>query len=80
MEYQMTRFEASFDCGDDDRLPQWEVVEWTHAGPDGTRWGHRAAYADDKHDAEHTASMLNAAYERSLYDTQGCEFDCEFLL
>ncbi len=71
----MSRFEAVFDCGDDDRLPTWEVVEWDYDDGRGNRWGHRAEFAADKHDAERTADLLNAAYERELVANQECEFD-----
>ena len=38
MKAQM-RFEAVFDCGDDDREPRWSVVEWDYISPSGARSG-----------------------------------------
>jgi hypothetical protein len=76
----MSRFEAFFDCGEtDERLPQWEVVEW-FGEVNGVRTGARVTYADDQEDAERTAQMLNIAYERQLFNSQGCEFDCDMLM
>lgn len=76
----MSRFEAFFDCGEtDERLPQWEVVEW-FSEVNGVRSGARVTYADNQEDAERTAQMLNIAHERQLFDSQGSEFDGTFLL
>jgi hypothetical protein len=71
----MARFEAFFDCGDDDRVPEWCVVEWDWGNEFGSRSGHTAAQAVDEEDAQRIASLLNVAYARSLFDDQECEFD-----
>lgn len=69
------RFEPMFDCGDDDRLACWEVIEWDWFDAVGNRSGQRVAYAQDEQDAIEQAAVLNAAYEREQFAQQECEFD-----
>ena len=57
------RFEPMLDCGDDDGVPCWEVVEWDWCDSAGNRSGHRVAYASDEQDAINQATILNAAIE-----------------
>lgn len=72
----MPRFEAVFDCGDDDRLAEWKVVEWTYDDGYGNRFGSKVAHANNKLDAQQQAAILNAAQEVELNGMQECEFDC----
>lgn len=72
----MARFEAWFDCGDADRLPEWKVVKWSCESEFGSRSGETVAYALDQRDAQQQAAILNAALEVELNGMQECEFDC----
>lgn len=70
------RYEACFDCGDDDRLPCWEVIEWTFDDGRGNRMGGAVAdYGDDRAGAELHASILNTAADVDAFFNQECEFD-----
>jgi len=71
------RFEALLDCGDDDRIPEWEVIEWDYTNPEnGSRYGHCVARAENELDAKQQAAFLNAARELESLEYQECEFDC----
>jgi hypothetical protein len=72
----MARFEAVFDCGDDDRVSEWKVVEWTYDDGHGNQFGSTIARAQTKLDAEQQAAILNTALEVELNGMQECEFDC----
>lgn len=72
----MSRFEAVFDCGDDDRLPEWRVVEWISDDGCGNRIGNSVARASNELDAHQQAAILNAALEVEINGMQECEFDC----
>lgn len=70
------RYEAVFDCGDDDRLPAWEVIEWTFDDGKGNRAGNtvdRFYGSEAECEAHEVADLLNEA-ENINFDA-GCEFD-----
>lgn len=69
------RYEAVFDCGDDETLPAWEVVEWTIVNEKG-RVGNivdRFYGPEAECEAHEIADLLNEA-ENINFDA-GCEFD-----
>ena len=74
------KYEAVFDCGDEEMLAHWAVVEWTF--DDGR--GNRAGRTIDKFfgseaecQAHEVADLLNQA-ENINFDA-GCEFDKEIV-
>ena len=68
-------YEACFDCGDDDRLPSWDVVEWTHVTTSAKAGTVVARYYGDEIGAREHASILNTAAAVDAFETQECEFD-----
>lgn len=51
------RFEAVFDDGDEDRYPEWVVIEWTYINYEGTR---RAGNIVEKHGMNKDAAISAA--------------------
>jgi hypothetical protein len=72
----MARFEAVFYEGDDDRLPAWEVVEWTFDNGQGNRSG-RTVETFRGANAEEDAYDIAAFHNDMLLNPfeSGCEFD-----
>ena len=69
------RYEAVFDCGDEETLAAWEVVEWTVVNEKG-RIGRTVERFYGK-DAEEYANEVADYYNDMLanpFDV-GCEFD-----
>jgi hypothetical protein len=72
----MARFEAVFDCGDDEMLAHWAVVEWTFDDGQGNRIG-RTIEKFFGGNAEEDAYDI-AAYHNDMRLNpfeSGCEFD-----
>ena len=73
------RYEAVFDCGDDESLPAWEVVEWTVTNENGRigKLVDRFYGSEAECEAHEVADLLNQA--DNLEFDPGCEFDKEIL-
>ena len=65
------RFEATFDCGDEDLWPRWVVVEWVHVAPSGARCGRTVeAFVGNsigQRQAEELAFVLNREHAFGEY-------------
>lgn len=77
----MARFEAVFDPGEDDRLPEWVVVEWTSDNGKGCRSGSAVwrSYnlSTGEREAHEIAETMNHEWEIALQEA--CEFDRDFV-
>lgn len=72
----MPRFEASFYPGEDnERLPEWSVVEWTYVNPkNGAKTGHCVWKTYDMIDGEREATEMAALLQHEY----NLEFAKEF--
>ena len=70
------RYEACFDCGDDERLHGWEVVEW-HTINEKGKIGRKVAsfYGPDAEaDAKRLAEEKQALHDEMMYELESREW------
>lgn len=77
----MARFEADFDPGEDDRMPEWVVIEWTFDNGEGCRVGRTIGSFYGKNaevQAKEMAQILQEGYEQEIADWEASEFDSDY--